>query len=210
MGLQATVDSQFMLCPPLDLPLRLNSENGRFGGARVMGTPPPGLCSDHFSSLHPDGIAGLHQIHEALDLSSGAGNPVFAAYSGHVMSIGAHDIVLSHQGVGLAYATQYIHVEPLPTVEVGRSVVKGEPIALVQDRSDQPGGDHLHFELWHWVDDTPTPKLDNNAVPIDPTRLLYFWERTHRLDYAEITALSLLLAPALDAAVISQIGRAHV
>lgn len=203
MGLQATVNSQFMLCPPLDLPMRLNAANGRFGGARLHGSPPPGLCSDHFASLNPLGTPGLHQIHEALDLTSGAGAPVFAAYSGHVMSIGPHDIVLSHQGVGLAYATQYIHIDPLPTVEVGRSVVKGEPIATVQDRGDSPGGDHLHFELWHWVDDTPTPKLDNNAVPIDPTRLLYFWERTHRLDYAELATLPIAVAVALDAGVFS-------
>ncbi|MGH1491919.1 MAG: M23 family metallopeptidase [Acidimicrobiales bacterium] len=203
MSLQATMQSQFMLCPPLDFPLRLNAENGRFGGARIHGTAPPGLCSDHFSSVHPDGVAGLHQIHEALDLSSGAGSPVFAAYSGQVMSIGAHDIVLSHQGVGLAYATQYIHIEPLPTVEVGKPVVKGEPIAVVQDRGDQAGGDHLHFELWHWVDDTPGPKLDNNAVPIDPTRLLYYWERTHRLDYATVATFPLALQLTLDAAMVS-------
>lgn len=186
MGLQATISSQFILCPPLDLPLRLNAENGRFGGARMHGTPPPGLCSDHFSSVHPFGLPGFHQIHEAVDLSSGSGSVVFAAYSGQVMSIGAHDIVISHQGVGRAYASQYIHIEPLPTVEVGGTVTKGAPIALVQDRGDQPGGDHLHFELWHWVDDTPGPKLDSNAVPIDPTRLLYYWERAHKLDYAVV------------------------
>ncbi len=203
MGLQATVSSQFMVCPPLDLPIRLNAENGRFGGARLHGTPVPGLCSDHFSSLNPLGTPGLHQIHEALDLTSGAGAPVYAAYSGHVMSIGAHDIVISHQGVGLAYASQYIHVDPLPIVEVGRTVVKGQAIAVVQDRGDKPGGDHLHFELWHWVDDTPTPKLDNNAVPIDPTRLLYYWERAHRLNYAELMTLPLVLSTALDAEIYS-------
>ncbi|MGI9594783.1 MAG: peptidoglycan DD-metalloendopeptidase family protein [Acidimicrobiales bacterium] len=201
MALQATINSQFMLCPPLDLPLRLNAENGRFGGARIHGTPAPGLCSDHFASVHPFEVAGLHQIHEAVDLASGAGSPVYAGYSGQVMSIGAGDVVISHQGVGLAYATQYIHVDPLPTIEVGKSVVKGQAIAVVQDRGDKAMGDHLHLELWHWVDDTPGPKLDNNAVPIDPTRLLYYWERTHKLDYAVVGALPAQTIPLLDAGV---------
>lgn len=195
MGLNATVNSQFMLCPPLDLPLRLNAENGRFGGARIRGTAPPGLCSDHFTSLHPDGIAGLHQIHEGLDLASGAGSPVFAAYSGEIMSVGPHDIVISHQGVGLAYATQYIHIDPLPDMEVGRRVSKGLPIAEVQDREPL---DHLHLEFWHWVDDTPGPKLDDNGVPIDPTRHLYYWERVHRLDYATVGVLPPEAGPLLD------------
>lgn len=198
MGLQATLSSQFVLCPPLDLPLRLNTENGRFGGARLRGTPTPGLCSDHFASVHPDGLPGLHQIHEAVDLASGAGSVVFAAYSGQVMSIGPGDVVISHQGIGLAYASQYIHVNPLPTIEVGKRVVKGEAIAEVMERDSD---DHLHFELWHWADDTPGPKLDDNAVAIDPTRLLYYWERIHRLDYATVGVLPSRLAPVLDAGV---------
>ncbi len=38
-------------------------------------------------------------------------------------------------------------------------------------------------------------------MPIDPTRLLYYWERTHKLDYAIVGALPVAAAPVLNAAV---------
>ena len=196
MSLSATLPSQFILCPPLDLPLRLNAESGRFGAARTQGTPPPGLCSDHFASVASDGQPGMHRIHEAVDIASTVDAPVYAVYSGEVMAIGTHDLVVAHQGIGQGYASQYVHVNPLPTVEVGKRVLKGEPIALVDDLPRQP---HLHLELWHWVDDTPGPKLDDNAVPVDPTRSLYYWERIHRLDWATVGALPPATATALDA-----------
>src|SRR6476660_7855844 len=76
MAHQATVTGGFMLSPPLDYPLRLRGPGGRWGMARLQGTPSATCSSDHFASIEPDGIPGLHRIHEAFDLASGEGNCV--------------------------------------------------------------------------------------------------------------------------------------
>lgn len=199
MGLSATIPSQFIPCPPLDFPLRLNAETGRFGAARIKDNAPPVMFSDHFASVDQFGTPGIHQIHEAVDLASTEDAPVYAIYSGEVLSVGNHDVVVSHQGVGLAYASQYVHVNPLPNLQAGQRVVKGEPIAQVH--VNRPDYDHLHLELWHWVDDTPGSNLDNNGIPLDPTRLLYFWERIHRLDWATLGQISDSVITALNNAV---------
>ena len=139
------------MCPPLDYPLRLAFEGGFFGAPRFHGQPGGDCCSDHFASVTPDGAAGLHQIHEAVDLASGAGACVYAAYSGTIVGKKQGSLVIDHQGTGEAYATQYLHIAPGPK-EIGDRVIKGEPIASVRPH---PAGDHLHFELWHWITRNP-------------------------------------------------------
>ena len=192
---QATVTGGFMLSPPLDYPLRLRAPGGRWGMVRLQGSPSATCSSDHFASIHPDGIPGLHRIHEAFDLASGEGNCVFAAYAGTIVDKSSAQLTITHHDDGAAFATQYIHIVPGPK-NVGDRVLTGEPIASV-DHND--AGDHLHFELWHWVTSPSSGDLTRQAVPIDPTRLLYRWEVELELDYAVLGAIDPSVSGDLDA-----------
>jgi hypothetical protein len=175
--------------------MRQAFEVGFFGAPRVNGQSGGDCCSDHFASVTPDGSAGLHQIHEAVDLASGAGSCVFSAYSGTIVGKEPGHLVVDHQGRGEAYASQYVHVTPGPKA-IGDRVVKGEPIASV---NPHVAGDHLHFELWHWITATPQGDTHNQAVPVDPTRLLYHWEQALELDYAVLGSIDAAATAELDA-----------
>lgn len=196
MPTTVTIPSAFQPCPPLDAPLRLAFEVGFFGAPRVQGTARADCCSDHFASLTPDGSAGLHQIHEAVDLVSGEGSCVFAVYGGTIVDKGPGKLVIDHQGSGEAYASQYLHIDPGPKA-IGDRVIKGEPIASVEAHD---AGDHLHFELWHWVAESPRGNPDTEAVPVDPTRLLAHWEQAQALDYGTLGAIDDAVTADLDAA----------
>ena len=195
MPLVAGIGSDFLICPPLDYPLRLAFDVGFFGAPRVQGQAGGACCSDHFASVTPDGSAGLHQIHEAVDLASGSGACVFAAYSGTIVGKEPGQLMIDHQGEGEAYASRYLHVTPGPKA-IGDRVVKGEPIAAVRPHV---AGDHLHFELWHWVASAPQGNPDAEAVPVDPTRLLYHWEQALELDYAVLGSIDAAASAELDA-----------
>ena len=194
MPLVAGIPSDFQLCPPLDPPWRLAFPIGFFGAPRVNGPAGGDCCSDHFAAVTPDGSAGLLQIHEAVDLASGAGSCVFAAYSGTIVDTGPAQMVISHQGRGEGYASKYVHIRPGPKA-AGDRVIKGEPIASVDSHE---AGDHLHFELWHWLAATPQGDLDAKAVPVDPTRLLYHWEQALDLDYAVLGSIDAAASAELD------------
>lgn len=195
MSLVASIPSDFMICPPLDYPLRLAFPLGFFGAPRVLGQPRGECCGDHFATINPDGVAGLHQIHEAVDLASGRGSCVYAAYSGTIVGKEPGQLVIDHQGEGETYASRYLHVTPGPK-EIGEGVVKGEPIAAVRSH---PAGDHLHFELSHWVTTVRQNNPDTEAVPVDPTRLLYRWEEALELDYAVLGSVAESARADLDA-----------
>ena len=195
MAHQATVTGGFMLSPPLDYPLRLRAPGGRWGMARLQGSPSATCSSDHFASIEPDGVPGLQRIHEAFDLASGEGNCVFAAYAGIIVDKSSAQLTITHHDDGAAFATQYIHIVPGPK-NVGDRVLTGEPIASV-DHHD--AGDHLHFELWHWVTSPSSGDLTRQAVPIDPTRLLYRWEVELELDYAVLGGIDPSVSGDLDA-----------
>jgi hypothetical protein len=195
VSLVADIPSDFRAGPPLDYPLRQAFPVGFFGAPRVNGQAVGDCCSDHFASVTPDGSAGLHHIHEAVDLASGAGSCVYAIYSGTIVDKRQAQLLISHQGRGEGYASQYIHVSPGPKV-IGDRVVKGEPIASVRPHD---AGDHLHFELWHWITATPQGDTDTEAVPVDPTRLLYHWEQAVDLDYAVRGSIDAAASVDLDA-----------
>ena len=107
MSLVAALPSDFLVCPPLEHPLRLAFEVGFFGAPRVNGRSGGDCCGDRFASVNPDGSAGLHQIHEAVDLASGAGSCVYAAYSGTIVIKEAGNLVIDrHVQLNLGtYAT---------------------------------------------------------------------------------------------------------
>ena len=110
-------------------------------------------------------------------------------------------LVIDHQGTGEAYATQYLHIAPGPK-EIGDRVIKGEPIAAV---GPHPAGDHLHFELWHWITRNPQGDTDTEAVPVDPTRLLYHWEQAVELDYAVLGSIDASAGAELDAGTVGPV-----
>jgi hypothetical protein len=199
MYLATTLPADFKLCPPLDYPLRLAFEFGYYGAPRIQGSGNVTCCSDHFLSITPDGSSGLHQIHEGVDLASSAGSCVFAAYGGTIVDKRAGKLVIDHQGTGEAYASQYLHIDSGPK-GVGDQVIKGEPIAAVKPHHL---GDHLHFELWHWVHARPHGNPDTEAVPIDPTRLLYHWEQALAMSYATLGQVDMLVSSDLDNGIFS-------
>ena len=195
MSLVASIPSEFMICPPLDYPLRLAFAVGFYGAPRVNGQAGGTCCSDRFASINPSGTAGLHQIHEAVDLASGRGSCVFAAYSGTIVGKEPGQLVIDHQGEGEAYASRYLHVTPGPKA-IGDRVVKGEAIATIEPHV---AGDHLHFELSHWVTAASQGNPDAEAVTVDPTRLLYRWEEALALDYAVLGSIDAAAGADLDA-----------
>lgn len=195
MALQVTIPAQFVLGPPLDFPLRINSANGCFSCARNRRAVfEHDCCSDHFASVHPDGEQGMHRVHEAVDLVSTAGACVYAASGGAVISAQDDSLTVAHPGIHEGFATRYVHVTPL--VERDDVVESGQTIATVNPNQDY--GDHLHFGLWHWSDRDIKPLSPSTTIPIDPARLLYHWERSYELDWATIATIDESAAIDLD------------
>ena len=116
------------------------------------------LSSSYGGRVHPRG--GDQRFHTGLDLRAHGGTPVYAAADGMVSlsgSSGAYGnvVLLDHAG-GLQ--TLYAHHER-NLVEVGDTVRRGQPIALV-GHTGNATGDHLHFEV-RW-----------NGGPVDPRTVL--------------------------------------
>lgn len=188
MAVQAIDHHSLTLVPPLDMPLKLRMETGRFGAPRpkVLSGEPP--CSQNFThpreeELLPPGEPSFRMgLHEAVDLDSEPGNCVYAAYNGRVVEVEILDedtqghVKIDHHPGGLGYVTTYIHIADIQ-VNIGDFVEKGQPFASVGDGPDEP---HLHFELQLVIDRssfTEGEPNNNDMVPIDPTRWLYHWEQ---------------------------------
>jgi hypothetical protein len=190
MPITPLAEPSWLFVAPLDLPLALRLENGRFGALRPqpLPQPPPCATSEVISPDDPRKPTGgevhfANQIHEAVDLAATPGDCVFAAYSGRVAEVETDaaatrgNVTIDHHPVGLGFVTKYNHVTDI-AVAPGDFIQKGMPFAAV---SSEPAEPHLHFELWAVVDqaaaDTPGWPGDSDLVPIDPTRALYAWEQ---------------------------------
>lgn len=178
------------IVPPLDLPLALRVENGRFGALRPKPLDDPPSCASGQvlpadDPRNPTGadVPFMNQIHEAVDLSAAVGDCVYAAYSGRVVEVEANpaadrgNVTIDHHPQGLGFLTKYNHITDI-AVAAGEFVQKGTPFAAV---SSEPAEPHLHFELWVTVDRAeassgPPWPGDTDLVPVDPTRALYAWE----------------------------------
>ena len=181
----------WLFVPPLELPLTLRIENGRFGALRPkpLPQPPPCATTQFIPADDPRNPTGgdlyvANQIHEAVDLAAAADDCVFAAYSGRVVDVEAAAVTIDHHPQGLGFVTKYIHIDHI-AVAPGDFVQKGMPFAAVSTEPTEP---HLHFELWAVVDSAsagaPGWPGDTDLVPLDPTRALYAWEQRTLADEA--------------------------
>lgn len=101
--------------------------------------------------------------HLGTDLSGAAGQPVYAAYGGTVVSAqftADHGYVLTIQHPGnviTVYRNNGILLK-----RQGDAVRAGEPIAYVGNSSINEPGPHLHFEMWI------------NGIPVNPEEYVSF------------------------------------
>ncbi len=86
MPIDPTTAQSWLFVPPLDLPLTLRVENGRFGALRraPLAEPPPCATGQVIPADDPFNPTGaevhyVNQLHEAVDLAASAGDCVFAA-----------------------------------------------------------------------------------------------------------------------------------
>ena len=114
----------WLFVPPLDQPLELRMENGRFGALRPkpLPGPPPCATTQIIPADDPRNPTGTdvhcaNQIHEAVDLAAAAGDCVFAAYSGRVVEVEANpagtrgNVTIDHhpRGLGVRHEVQPPH-----------------------------------------------------------------------------------------------------
>jgi hypothetical protein len=189
MPLVPVSHQSWLFSPPLELPLQLRLENGRFDSLRrrELPTVPPCSTTQFIPADDPSNPTGRdvhfsHGLHQAVDLASTAGNCVYAAYSGRIVKVEVQpggdtaNVSIDHHPRGLGFVTSYNHIAEVQ-VDVGDFVGAGEPFAEVSTVPDNPT---LHFELWAVLDRKYAeegPPGDSDMVPIDPTRALYAWER---------------------------------
>jgi hypothetical protein len=185
MPISPITHQDWLLLPPLDMPLTLRLENGRFDSLRPNALPgePPCATTQTAANLphNPGGVEGYFRngLHLATDLASVAGNCVYAAYSGRVarveINLGgtAGSVAIDHHPPGLGFFTNYIHITDIRVSE-GDFVHQGQPFAEI---SAEPASPHLHFELWAVVNGEDPPPGDGKLASLDPTRALYAWEQ---------------------------------
>lgn len=104
------------------------------------------ITSPYGWRIHP--ITGIRQLHDALDIATGYGSPIYAANNGVIMtakyhySFGNHVIINHNNG----YYTLYAHMASLQ-VKPGTVVQKGQYIGPM-GMTGSASGPHVHFEVW--------------------------------------------------------------
>ncbi len=187
MPIQPITHQSWLFVPPLDMPLALRTENGRFDSQRPQPLPRRPRCNTThvIPAGDPENPTGedvffATGLHQAVDLASVAGNCVYAAARGRVVEVEEDpaqtkgSVLIDHHPRGLGFMTKYLHITRIRVSE-GEFVGEGEPFAVVSEEPTEP---HLHFELWAVADrgGSGAPG-DTDLAPIDPTRALYAWEQ---------------------------------
>ncbi|NNF53879.1 MAG: peptidoglycan DD-metalloendopeptidase family protein [Acidimicrobiales bacterium] len=116
------------------------------------------LSSGFGTRVHP--IFGTRRMHTGIDLGGRAGEPIYAAKGGVVLSAGwrggyGNAVVIDHGG---GFSTLYAHQSAI-AVSAGQAVAIGDVVGYVGS-TGWSTGPHLHFEL----------RLNGN--PIDPVPYL--------------------------------------
>jgi Peptidase family M23 len=186
MPILPVTHQSWLFAPPLDMPLQVRLENGRFDSLRRrrLPTAPPCTTGHVIPSDDPSNPMGADVffstgLHQAVDLASAVGNCVYSAYSGRVARVETNpaatrgNVTIDHHPRGLGFVTNYNHITDIQVAE-GDFVHEGEPFAKVSALPETPT---LHFELWAVIDRRDGPPSDGDMAPIDPTRALYAWEQ---------------------------------
>lgn len=105
-----------------------------------------GYISSYYGGRQ-DPFDGTEAIHKGVDFAGAAGSQVLAVATGVVTRVengrGYGNLVEINHGNG--YVTRYAHNESM-LVEVGQTVTRGEPIALMGS-TGRSTGPHVHFEV---------------------------------------------------------------
>ena len=103
------------------------------------------ISSPYGYRIHP--ISGVQKLHAGVDLASGMGTRILAAYDGKVIAAGYNgsmgNYVMIDHGDGLV--TVYMHASAL-LVSTGQKVTRGQQIAKVGSTGNSTGP-HLHFAV---------------------------------------------------------------
>ena len=134
----------------LDLQLTDASEGiGRqqaFAAATPVNLPVDGRVTGHFG-YRPDPFTGQRELHQAIDISAGFGQPVYATADGTVVSAQPNgnfgNLVTIDHGFGLV--TRYGHLSKFATT-AGFTVSRGDVIGYTGD-TGRTTGVHLHYEV---------------------------------------------------------------
>jgi murein DD-endopeptidase MepM/ murein hydrolase activator NlpD len=178
MSVNINIIQPLPFAPPLELPLKLQLPQGRFGAKRS--NPQPG------------------RFHTGVDLHAPVGTPVFPVYGGIVIDArgdaegqtpGDGIVTILHQPAGNdGYITRYIHLKTV-SVSVNDFIEVGTQLGTVGVPDGETWEPHLHFELRHTVltdlsslsanDRNNELKRSSRSIAVDPTRQLYHWELEH-------------------------------
>jgi len=154
--------------------------------------PLPLSARRDFAFLVPDPEgapnASGRRFHAAVDWFSPAGTKVYAPHGGTVIeSRDTGDI--SGQVFGGTVKVQdpegvvWVFRHVVPTVRLGAKVDAGDPIAVVSQWLDWPGGTHAHHEIWktaaggYRVENMLNPAdVDYTAAGFDTERPAFYFE----------------------------------
>ena len=137
-------------------------------------------------------VTGQTEIHRGLDIATGANDPVYSMLDGRVIDVGntssaGNYIIIANDNPSSGYfgfATRYLHLKDLPSLNVGDRVIAGQQVA-VEGATGQATGIHLHVEMqniyihnWTWYfsnnkNDYIDPTLFMGIDNIQGTRWLY-------------------------------------
>lgn len=180
----------FPITPPMDRNFPVDPTTGARLPEAEISPHPMRLRTNRsvglFGTRRGTGIAGgLIRMHEAVDLLAPVGEPVYAVADGLVVRVRdisddssppVHlywNLTIHHEPREFGLVAKYIHTEN-PLVAVNQWVESGQRIAEVARLPDLES--HLHFELRQLMDGN-TSAPTGSSLPLDPTRVLYEWEK---------------------------------
>jgi hypothetical protein len=150
MRISPVTDQDWLFTPPLDMPLQLGLENGRFDSLRPRRLPsaPPCTSSQLISGDDPSNPTGVdvhfaNGLHQAVDLASVTRNCVYAAYSGRVARVETNpaqtkgNVTIDHHPRGLEFVTNYNHITRHPRSR-GRLRPRGRAVRPGLGRAGEP------------------------------------------------------------------------
>ncbi len=186
MPILPVTQQSWLFSPPLDMPMQLRLENGRFDSLRPRPLPgaPPCVGNNVIDADDPrnpteEDVHFANGLHHAVDLASVAGNCVYAASRGRVIEVETNpaqtrgNVTIDHHPRGRGFVTKYLHITGIQVGE-GDFVNEGEPFAEVSALPENPT---LHFELSAVIDRNDGLPGPTDMAPLDPTRALYAWEQ---------------------------------